>query len=261
MLQIYWLVFFYPHGMWQPYSPNFWSHWQKWSSMLPCVWSLSQLMDQQGRYCMHLRSFGEGVTTIVINRIDCIWLMSHFMPVFFFCIHCSWKPVRVVKMKLTILVHFFRCAHQPWASTSAFPVLQAVENIHTRVWLVRQRAKIIAIASPLGQGFIVYTFSHFHASGSPTDIALKHQYPLLAHKFIASCWISWWKDVKKKQFNVFPFIFFHLEFWTKMVLWFYRDSWQCLRCVCGTLSKKKLLQSHINPVTNGGYQENAVEIR
>ena len=25
--------------------------------------------------------------------------------------------------------------------------------------------------------------------------------------------------------------------------------------------EKKLLQSHINPVTNGGYQENAVEIR
>ena len=46
-------------------------------------WSLSQLMDQQGRYCMHLRSFGEEVTTIVINCIDCIWLMSHFMPVCF----------------------------------------------------------------------------------------------------------------------------------------------------------------------------------
>lgn len=67
-----------------------------------------------------------------------------------------------------------------------------------------QREKIVAIASPSGQGFIVYTFSHFHASGSPTDIALKHQYPLLAHKFIASCWISWWKDVKKNSSMYFP---------------------------------------------------------
>ena len=124
--------------------------------------------------------------------------MSHFMPVFCFCIHRSWKPV--AKMKLHNPRSFFfdaRINHEHPLLPSK--VLQAVENIHTRVWLVPQRATSPFI-SHLGHGFI-----HVHTFGCFRLHRLNSSVP------IASCWILRWQDVKK----TFPCMSLHfLPSWT-----------------------------------------------
>lgn len=169
--------------------------------------------------------------------IDGIWLMSHFMPAFFFCIHRSSKPF--AKMKLHNPRSFFvdvPINHEHPLQPSLFCRLW---KIFTPVCDLFRREQLRHRST---HGFIhVHTFGCFRLSNRHS---FKAWVPLLAHKASASCWISRWKDVniKKKSFQYISLHF--LPFWTlnNNVSYFllYRDSWQRRWCLCETLSRKKV---------------------